>query len=81
MPFCTLSFFFFFCSAVSEIGADGDACCRLSLLGLIKTNHPELAPRFFQTDLAPSILGILRSLSHSECGCLANRWKGTDCLL
>ena len=54
---------------------------RLSLLGLIKANRPELAPRFFQTDLAPSIFGILKSLSRSDCEYLANRQMGTDCLL
>ena len=40
---------------------------RLSLLGLIKANRPELAPQFFQTDLSPSIFGILKFISRSEC--------------
>jgi hypothetical protein len=53
---------------------------RLSLLGLIKANRPELTPRFFQTDLAPSIFGILKFIFRSECECLANRQKGTDCV-
>lgn len=53
----------------------------MSLLGLIKANRPELAPLFFQTDLSPYILGILRYLSRSECACLANRRTSTDCVL
>ena len=53
---------------------------RLFLLGLIKASRPDMAPRFFQTNLAPFILGILKCLSRSECECLANRQKGTDCV-
>ena len=50
---------------------------RLSLLGLIKANRPESAPRFFQTDLSPSIFGILKIISRSECEWLANLQKRT----
>ena len=53
---------------------------RLSLLGLIKANRPELAPWFFQTDLSPSIFGILKFISRSECERLAFRQKDTDCV-
>ena len=53
---------------------------RLSLLRLIKANRPELAPRFFQIGLAPSIFGILKCLSRTECECLMNRQKDTDCV-
>jgi hypothetical protein len=74
---CTLlyAFLLFFYGTIAEMGAH-----RLSLLGLIKANHPELAPLFFQTDLSPYILGILRYISRSECACLANRRTDTDCV-
>jgi hypothetical protein len=33
---------------------------RLFWLGVIEAKRPELSPRFFQVDLAPSILRFLR---------------------
>jgi len=79
---CTILYvFFLFPSVVQSRRLRLMAVLMLSFLGLIKANRPELAPRFFLTDLAPSILGILKCLSRSECGCLANQQKGTDCVL
>ena len=79
---CALLYaFFFFSSMVQSLRLGLMGTLRFSLLGLIKANRPELAPLFFKTDLSPYILGILRYLSRSEGACLANRWKGTDCVL
>ncbi len=41
---------------------------RLFWLGVIEATRPELSPRFFQVDLALSILGSLCRLEGAYCG-------------
>jgi hypothetical protein len=41
---------------------------RLFWLGVIEAKRPELSPRFFQVDLAPSILRFLRHPEGACCG-------------
>ena len=41
---------------------------RLFWLGVIEAKRPELSPRFFEVDLAPSILGFLCRSDGACCG-------------
>ena len=41
---------------------------RLFWLGVIEAKRPELSPGFFEVDLAPSVLRILRRRDGACCG-------------